>query len=56
MSMQIIIKHANLADHPKYDEEVALCGVNHGLSLRQWNNDVWFCVNCGHRVGVKVMG
>lgn len=54
--MNIRIVHENLADHPDYDVQVAQCGARHGLSLRQWSADVWFCEQCGHRVGVEVIG
>jgi hypothetical protein len=54
--MRISIVAANLANHPNYDRDVARCGNRHGLNVRQWSGDVWFCCMCGHRVQVTVQG
>ena len=54
--MNIIITHENLADHPDYEKQVAKCGSAHGLSIRQWSKDIWFCEKCGHRVKVLIIG
>jgi hypothetical protein len=50
----IQLTFANFGDSPKYDEGVKKCGIMHGRSLRRWSKTVWFCSNCGHRVGVRI--
>ncbi len=56
MGIQIQISFENVANHPDYDEAVAVCGDRHGKSIRQWHGEVWFCGQCGHRVVVKTQG
>ena len=54
MENKMKITHENLANHPDYEQDVKKCGSRHGIYVRQWRDDIWFCEMCGHRVGVIV--
>ena len=54
MERKMKVTHENLANHSDYEQDVKKCGSRHGIYVRQWRDDIWFCEMCGHRVKVEI--